>query len=237
MIHHWVDGNVDASNAWDTGLYDETEPNLFTKVMKQVKTGLNKMLDQEAIDLTNSIITNATGKPELAGGTITLAQMQLKLDAAEAAMVAEGLGVDALAEKRTVRADAMAALRSIVDGFANQARIVYGGDKAKLQAISLDVRKAPTPLGPLSMPLNLQSFTGVNEGTIELQWEPLPGRPMYFVECATSASGPWTLSNTERKSRTTCTGLAPGVEYFFRLRAKATGGYSPYSDITKKRAA
>jgi hypothetical protein len=58
------------------------------------------------------------------------------------------------------------------------------------------------------------------------------------VEYSTTANGPWTQVYTSRALRTTCGGLTPGAEYFFRVRAAGgSTGLGPWSDITKKRAA
>jgi hypothetical protein len=104
--------------------------------------------------------------------------------------------------------------------------------------VGLDVTNPPAPRGPLAAPINLQSFIGDLEGTIHLQWERVIRRDYYVLECAQSASGPWTQVYGGKKTRTTCGGLTPGAEYFFRVRAAGgTTGTSPWSDITRKRAA
>ena len=206
--------------------------------MAKVKTGASKLSDDDFLQLVENIMASATGKVELATSPVTLVQLgTLKTDCAEA-QDAEAMAVDDLALRRTERADSFVLLRGAVEGFAKHAGTVYQHDKAKLQAISLDVTAPPYVPGPLPAPGNLQSFTGDMEGTIHLQWERVLRREVYEAECASSANGPWTRIYNSRKTRTTCGGLTPGAEYWFRVRATGgTTGTSPWSDITRKRAA
>lgn len=206
--------------------------------MPKVKTGLSKLKELEALQLTENIIASATGKVELATSPVSLATLAGLVTGCNTALDAESMAIDELDAKRTARANIFAELRAGVDGFAQHAGTVYKHDKAKLQAISLDVVNPPTPVGPLPAPANLQSFTGDIEGTIFLQWERVPRRDYYKVECGPGANGPWSQIYGGKKSRTTCENLTPGVEYYFRVQAAGgTTEYGPWSDITRKRAA
>jgi hypothetical protein len=206
--------------------------------MPRVKTGVRRLDDTDVLLMVGNIIAGATGKTELAASTITLAELTTLKTEGQAALDAESLAIDDLATLRTERADKFEEIRKAVDGFAQFAGIVYEHDKASLQAIGLDVRNPPTPPGPLPAPVNLQSFTGDMEGTIFLQWELVPRRDWYVVQCASTADGPWTQVYEGKKTRTTCAMLTPGAEYFFRVRAAGgSTGLSPWSDITRKRAA
>jgi hypothetical protein len=235
MIHRtWGQGS------WNTGTWDELWPLLKKKggKMPRVKTGVRRFDDPDVLLMVGNIIAGATGKTELAASTITLAELTTLKTEGQAALDAESLAVDDLATLRTERADKFEEIRKAVDGFAQFAGIVYEHDKASLQAIGLDVRNPPTPPGPLPAPVNLQSFTGDMEGTIFLQWELVPRRDWYVVQCASTADGPWTQVYEGKKTRTTCAMLTPGAEYFFRVRAAGgSTGLSPWSDITRKRAA
>jgi len=224
---------------WNSGTWNEVLPDNIKRNnrMAKVKTGVRRMSDTEVLQLVQNIVAGATGKTELANSPVTLAQLGTLSTAGSAALAAESLAVDDLAMQRTERADKFVEIRAAVDGFAQYAGVVYNHDKASLQAISLDVANPPTPPGPLPAPGNLQSFTGDLEGTIHLQWEPVPRRDVYVAECASAATGPWTQVYSGKRARTTCDNLTPGAEYFFRVRAQGgTTGTSPWSDITRKRA-
>lgn len=206
--------------------------------MPRVKTGVRRLDDSDVLLMVGNIIAGATGKTELAASTVTLAELATLKTEGQAALDAESLAIDDLATLRTERADKFEEIRKAVDGYAQFAGIVYEHDKASLQAIGLDVRNPPTPPGPLPAPVNLQSYTGDMEGTIFLQWELVIRRDYYIVECASNLSGPWTQVYGGKKTRTTCAMLTPGAEYFFRVRAAGGAtGLSPWSDITRKRAA
>lgn len=195
------------------------------------------MSNEDVLQLVGNIIASATGKTELVPSPVTLAQLTTLKTEGEAALNAESLADDALDTRRTELEDKFVEIRTAVDGFAQHAGTVYKHDKAKLQAISLDVANPPTPAGPLPAPQNLQSFTGAMEGTVELQWDPVDRRDMYWLECAQSMNGPWTLAYTDKRARTTCGNLTPGTEYFFRVKAQGgTTKFSPWSGITRKRA-
>jgi hypothetical protein len=200
----------------------------------RAKTNTFRLFDPQ---LGNNIIAGATGKTELANCPVTLVQLQTLVDNSAATMNAEELAANALLLARIAREEQLDALRLGINHFAQHADSVYAGDEMKLQAIGLAVRSPAVALGLPPQPLNLRSKGGLLEGTIDLEWEPvLRGRPQYFAECAESANGPWTQIYTGRAAKTTCTGLTPGAEYFFRVRAQRRAGLGPWSDITKKRA-
>jgi hypothetical protein len=206
--------------------------------MPKVKTGVRRMSKEDVLQLVDNIIANATGKAELATSLVTLAQLGTLRIQGEDAMDAESLADDALDTRRTELEEKFVEIRNAVDGFAQHAGTVYKHDKAKLQAISLDVANPPTPVGPLPAPVNLRSFTGAMEETVELQWDPVHRREIYWLECAQSINGPWTLAYTGKRARTTCGNLISGTEYFFRVKAQGgTTKFSPWSGFTKKRAA
>jgi hypothetical protein len=203
----------------------------------KAKTNTFRLFDPQVIQLGNNIIAGATGKAELANSPVTLAQLQTLVDDSVDAINAEELALNAASLARIARELKLEALRLGINHFAQHADSVYAGDEMQLQAIGLEVRSPAVPLGLPPQPLNLRSKGGMLEGTIEIEWDPVVrGRPQYFVECAESANGPWTQVYTGRAAKTTCTGLTPGAEYFFRVRAQRRAGFGPWSDITKKRA-
>jgi hypothetical protein len=224
--------------SWDAGTWDELRPEInINKRMPRVKTGVSRMTDDDVLQLTENIIASATGKVELANSPVTLAQLTTLKTDCTTALDTESMAEDDLATSRTERANAFVELRAAIDGFAQHAGTVYKHDRAKLQAISLDVRSAPVPPGPLPAPVNLQSYTGDLEGTIFLQWERVLRRDYYIVQCAESPTGPWTQVYGGKLTRFTCKNLTPGAEYFFRVNAQGPAGVGPWSDITRKRAA
>ncbi len=234
MVRTWGQGS------WNTGTWDQLLPAPKEKgaKMPKVKTGVSRMDEADVLLMVGNIISKATGKTELVPSPVTLAQLAALKGEGQDVLDAEALAIDDLVEVRTERADKFAEIRVAVDGFAQHAGTVYKHSKALLQAVGLDVANPPTSPGVLPAPVNLQSYTGDMEGTIFLQWELVPRRGWYEVECATILTGPWIRVYADKKSRTTCALLTPGTEYFFRVRAMGgTTVFSAWSDITRKRAA
>jgi hypothetical protein len=205
---------------------------------RKVKSGVRKKNQDEIVQLAENILASAAGKTELEDSPLTLVQLGTLKTSAVTAKDDESMAVGALSLARTERREAFGALRLGIDAFAQYAGLVYKHDQAKLQAIYLDVASTPAPTGPLSAPINLRSFVGEMEQTIHLEWNPTVGRDIYIVECAQDLNGPWTQVYIGKKSFAICGGLTSGAEYYFRVRAiGGSTGSSPWSDITRKRAA
>ncbi len=205
---------------------------------RKVKSGVRKKSEDEVVQLAENILASAAGKMELEDSPLTLVQLGTLKTSAVTAKDDESMAVGAVSLARTERREAFDALRLGIDAFAQYAGLVYKHDQAKLQAIYLDVTSTPAPTGPLAAPINLRSFVGEMEQSIRLEWNPTVGRDIYVVECAEDPNGPWTQVYIGKKSFAICSGLTSGAEYFFRVRAiGGSTGSSPWSDITRKRAA
>ena len=204
--------------------------------MKRVKTGLSGKSDAAIIPLVSNMVTGATGKTEFDDCPISVADLGALVTTASDALSAESMTKDTLGVKRTERENAFKALREAVAQFADFARSFYKADKAKLQAVGLDVVESSGSVGVLPAPTNLRSKAGKLEGTIDLKWPLVVGRDFYTLECAQASTGPWTEVYKGKAGRTTCRGLTSGSEYYFRVRAWSPAGPGTWSDITNKRA-
>jgi hypothetical protein len=205
---------------------------------RKVKSGVRKKSQDELVQLAENILASAAGKTELAESPLNLLQLETLKTSAVTAKDDESMAVGALALARTERREAFDSLRLGIDAFAQYAGLVYKHDQAKLQAIYLDVASTPAPTGPLSAPINIRSFAGEMEQSILIEWDPTMGRDVYIAECAQDPNGPWTQVYIGKKSFAICGGLTSGAEYYFRVRAiGGSTGSSPWSDITRKRAA
>ncbi len=234
MYREWNAGTWNApARTWNE-VFSEENKNTVKRM--QVKTKTYELTDTAVLQLTDNIIAGATGKTELANSPVTLAQLQTQRDNGATALSDEAQAKDALTLASTTREDEMAILRQSVNRFASHADSVYSGNKAQLQAIGLDVRTLPSPVGMVAAPANLRSTPGALEGTINLRWSAVRGRKMYHAECGTTGNGPWTPIYSGTTPATVCGALTPGAEYFFRVRAQGVAGLGPWSDVTKRRA-
>lgn len=235
MYRLWQDNESDLT--WDHFSWDEVVPDIAViKTMKRVKTGITGKNDPTIIPLVNNMVTGATGKVEFDDCPMTPAALGALATAGTAAWQAEVSARETLALRVTERRNKFAEIRVGVAQFADFARSFYKADKAKLQAVGLDVVEPLGLVGVLPAPVTIRSKQGMLEGTIDVSWPLVVGRDFYTVECATSASGPFVETYRGKAGRTTCTGLTSGAEHFFRVRAWNSAGPGAWSDITKKRA-
>jgi hypothetical protein len=235
MYRLWKDIVTDM--VWDQFSWDEVVPvNTEIKRMKRVKSGLTRKNDPSIVPLVTNMVTGATGKPEFDDCPITPTELGALVAAGVIALNAESMAYDTLALKITQRRNQFAAIRVGVAQFADFARSFYKGDKAKLQAVGLDVVEPLGTGGVLPAPADLRSKQGMLDGSIDLIWPFVLGRDFYTLECAQSASGPWNEVYKGKAGRASCGGLTSGAEYFFRARAWNASGPGEWSDITKRRA-
>jgi hypothetical protein len=205
--------------------------------MKPLKIGITGKPDPTVLQLVDSIVAGATGKAELANSPVSIAALTTLGEDGATTITDEVRAKEAWLMQRTVRRNKMREVRTGVKRFATHAHSVYAGDKEKLQALGLDVIEIAGPVGVLPAPSNVRSRGGELDGTITVRWRSVTGRDIYIVECSENASGPWTEAYRGAATSATCSGLTPGKEYFFRVRAWGTAGPGAWSDITKTRAA
>lgn len=106
-----------------------------------------------------------------------------------------------------------------------------------LASTAFPLRQAPTPVGVLPKPANLEVLTTGFEGEFDLRCHAVSGAKTYEWECKLHTDvGVWqsVKSSTTRKIKVT--GLTPGLVYAFRVRVIGTAGPSPWSDEASARA-
>jgi hypothetical protein len=109
-------------------------------------------------------------------------------------------------------------------------------DPVKLASTRMPLKAARQPVGPLSRPDNFTVTRGDRDGDARCSCKKVNGARSYQGQHARSADGPWTTAYEGTKSSFTIGGLPPG-DYFFRMRAFGTAGWSPWSDIAQCRVA
>ena len=234
MIRQWKDEVSEMH--WDAFSWDEVVPEQEPTSMKRLKVGLNKKNDAGIVQLVDTIVTGATGKPELATPPVTLVALTAHGEDLTDAMSEEAQAKAAWIEKRSARRDKSKAARLDIRLFAQYAHTQFKGDKTKLNALGLDVVEFPGPLGVLPAPTNLRSPPGKMNDCIDLLWNAVRGRESHELQKAESANGPWTEVYRGKKTGACCQDLEPGKQYFFRVRAYGMSGPGAWSDITSARA-
>ena len=76
-------------------------------------------------------------------------------------------------------------------------------------------------------------------GRLDVKWKRVKGAKSYIVECRTHGAtpGPWQQAKLCTAAKCSITGLIPGQEYAFRVRALGAAGEGPWSDEAVKMAA
>ena len=88
----------------------------------------------------------------------------------------------------------------------------------------------------MSAPANFHATGGDNAGEVDLGCDPQPGVQAHMVEYSTSATGPFTLGYTGKKSSCSIPGLLSGTGYWFQMWAVGAAGPGPKSGPIMKRA-
>ncbi len=130
------------------------------------------------------------------------------------------------------------ALEDILNDLAAYVDRKAKGDEAKILSANMPVRDDAVPIGELPPPANLNASYGDHPGEVDLNWDPVKGVRLYEAEWRLH-DGPmeWTRFDGSSASSMTVTGLQPGLEYAFRVRAVGAAGASPWSDEAVKRSA
>jgi hypothetical protein len=234
MIRQWKDQVTEMH--WDAFSWDEVVPEQNHTLMKRLKLGLNKKNDAGIVQLTGTMVTGATGKPELTNPPVTLVELTGHGTTLGTAMDEEAAAKAAWLAKRSARETASQDARHAIRLYAQFAHTQFEGDKTKLNELGLGVIEIAGPLGTLPAPTNLRSRPGKLNECIDLVWKAVRGRESHQLERAEAADGPWTEVYRGKKSRACAADLIAGKEYFFRVRAHGAAGPGAWSDITKARA-
>ena len=209
------------------------------KHMKKVKLDLSGKTDLEIISQATShsqaVANHATTFPT---PTPTAANFDAAIDAATAAQAAIDTAIQEVEAKRVLAA---AAMKTLTEAYAKRAK--YVEDIAETvptaiqEAAMLEASSNNTPVGALAQPQNMRCQRGANPGEIKLLCAPVDGVKTYVWECRKHVDGEvFTQIKLTTTAKFTVTGLIPGVEYAFRVRAIGTAGESPWSDEAVMRA-
>ncbi len=209
--------------------------------MSKVKLELKPKTDLELLATANTHQT-AMDTTEGAANFPTPEPPKLTLetarDAFEAAITAAGVAEQDFKAKVSLKNDKRRVLEGLLTDRGGYVDRVSGGDATKILTSGFEVRATPSPVGAMTAPLHLTSSMGDMSGEIDLQWDPVKGAKSYIVECRTHGATPgsWTQAKICTSSRISVTGLTPGQEYAFRVRAVGSAGEGPWSDETVKMA-
>ena len=160
------------------------------------------------------------------------------LTAYETALTASEVADQAAKTATSAKDDKRVLLEAALNTRAKAVENDSAGDETKMLSSGFSLRAANDPIGPMTQPQNFRATSGDLTGEIDLQCDAVRGAKSYVVECRThgAAPGAWAQVKIITKSRATISGLTPGQEYAFRIRAVGTAGEGPWSDEAVKMA-
>jgi hypothetical protein len=204
--------------------------------MKTIKVGLDGLSALDKVAKALYIEGKMTGNlnfPGAAALLLLLVAAREKLELAIAATLDGGKSVT------FAKNEAEAELDEVITQLAGYVVSVAGHNEAMILSAGFEVRKQPTPIGPLSAPANLRADLTDKDGQIKADWDPVHGAHEYEVERnSTDPADPtaWKVVGFTTKSKFLDAGLASGSIHWYRVRVRGTAGDSPYSDPARAMA-
>jgi hypothetical protein len=199
-----------------------------------VNVGFGSLSDKDVATEGVAVVDGLTNNPKLVNPPINPADLKAQVEtyASLIAAAADG-GKQAIAERKKQRAVVVKMLRQLghwVEANCND-------DPTILQSSGFQERATPvrnTPPPPLAGPPSFKVDSGKNSGQAVVKGKPVPKAVSYMARYAPIGSdgkpGTWTEVPTTGTRSITVTGLTPGIDYAFQMRALGRAGYSDWSD-------
>jgi hypothetical protein len=203
--------------------------------VKKIKVSLAfaKMSDADLLKLLDAILKGLTGNPAFSNPPVDMATFKTAIDSYDT------LTTDALdGGKKTITAKRKQ--REVVVKMATQlGHYVEAASNNDLATFTTSGFSAASNARTPAQPLSAASFKyvdrGPNSGQIEVKPAPQKGALSFDLRyCpvpATGATANWTLQTLPGSKAVTLTGLTPGTNYQFQIRALGRLGYSDWSDV------
>ena len=233
MARGWEDGSC-----WDSGFWDEPEPEPLTRKHMKAKLGLDTLsLEQRAAlgkTIQAALIKYATTFPN---PEPTPAELGALVSDVETATLNYKAAVETAKNLLAVRDQKDAALCVGLTAIASFADSVAKGDPAIITLLGLGVKGRGAPIGPMPQVLNLVLTAGDHDGTLDAMWDPIYGAKSYevWISADPMSESSWKFARTVGKSSVILTGLTSGSKVWVRVRAiGAAPGEGPWSDPATK---
>lgn len=224
---------------FDTGLrYGQASASTNKHIMSKPVLELRPKSDADILIFARSHITAVTGNANFTTLTPGAVAFLAIVDDFEAGLNDFKTKTKAAETAAVIKDDRRFALEQALNQRANSVDTESGGNEAKILSAGFSVKAPPTPVGPMTQPGNLRATMGAMTGVIDIKWEPVDGAKSYILECRTHGAtvGAWTQAKILTKTKFALTGLTPGQEYGFRVRAVGSSGEGPWSDEAVKMA-
>ena len=209
--------------------------------MMKFKLELFKKKTADKLTLGATHIAAMTGNTNYPQATRvpTDAQVQAAQDALATAQAEVDAAEIAWKQKLQIRDQKEAAWDTVITARANNCEAVTPNDPAALASTGFPLRSSGGgPIGALPAPGNLRAEATLTEGQIELRCNVVKGASSYEWECRpyNDLNAPWEAVKPSTSARLLVTGLTPGTNYAFRVRAIGSAGPGTWSDEASERA-
>ena len=184
---------------------------MVTKVL--INFGTNSYSDASLAIKANLILVRLSNNPYFLDAEPYLTAISEANVAYKQALTQQAsMGKEGTLIKRNCRTALETALRQ----GAAYVQLTSGGEDTKIITSGYDVRRKPSPIGPLAKPV-LQIRPGVNSGTLDLTCTPLSGARSYEFRYALIPVDDDTMWHVMNSTKATLhlTGLLSGREYVF----------------------
>ena len=207
----------------------------MTKMVKTIKTaGIASLVGTPLIAVAHAALTGLTGNPAYPNPSVDLPVLKTAIDGYTAALAAalDG-GKTALLERDAKRVALIRILQKLaiyVEHNCNDEMSTYTSSGFTPRIAG---SRAQQPMSPASI-LGIDS--GANSGQMQIAVKPQPKQARTFeLRYATldagGALGPWTtVTLLKAKPAPVVTGLTPGTNYAFQVRALGALGYTDWSN-------
>ncbi len=228
-----------SGDRFDSGIrYDQAPAATIKRVMSKPKLELKQKTDAELLGFARAHHTAMNGNANFPAPLPAAAAFLVIVDDFDAA-VTEADTKDKAAQAAFSAKDAQRELLEVaLTQRANSVEITSSGDETKILSAGFSTRSQPAPIGAMTQPQNLRATMGTMTGVINVQWNSVKGAKSYILDCRTHGAtpGPWSQAKILTTTKFALTGLTPGQEYSFRVRAVGSAGEGPWSDEAVKMA-
>jgi hypothetical protein len=205
------------------------------KQRRRLKVGLRNRTIAERYRIAAAFVDAVAQLPTTKQNKLRFSALQQAREAAESADTDVHRLTSALNEAVSRRKNTLATYCRRVSTSA-QIADVMARREPEVFACSLSPERPKLPLPPPDAPSNFRSVPCDIEGAVKLRWKRPCRRCWFEMEMTTdpAAKTGWTriqwLNSSCATAKILVTGLQPGVLYWFRVRAGASAGPSPWSD-------
>jgi len=199
-----------------------------------VNVGFGPLSDKDVATQGVAVVDGLTNNPKFPNPPINPADLKTQIDTYASLIAASADGSKkAIAERKKQRAVVVKMLRQLghwVEANCND-------DPAILQSSGFQQRATPVrnlPPHPLAGPPSFKVASGKNSGQVVVKGKPVLKAVSYMARYAPIGSdgkpGSWTELPVAGTRSITVTGLTPGTDYAFQMRALGRAGYTDWSD-------